>query len=152
MKKVILSNNVLLGEVERLLRNGTTVTIRTKGNSMLPFIVGERDSVVLVPYSERPNVGDIALAHLNNNVYVLHRIISISENENVILMGDGNLKGTEYCQIKDLCGKSVIIIRKNKKVNTSSFIFILLSRIWRILLPCRRILLAVYKRFLIKTF
>ena len=46
MKKLILPNEILMGEVERLLSQGTAVTIMTKGNSMLPFIVGERDSVV----------------------------------------------------------------------------------------------------------
>ena len=41
-----------MGEVERLLSQGTAVTIMTKGSSMMPFIVGERDSVVLNPYGE----------------------------------------------------------------------------------------------------
>ena len=78
MKKLVLPNEILLGEVERLLSQGTSVTIMTKGNSMLPFIVGERDSVVLKPYGV-PRVGDIALAHLHNGAYVLHRIIDISD-------------------------------------------------------------------------
>lgn len=146
---MILPNDILLGEVERLLRDGTTVTIRTKGNSMLPFIVGERDSVVLVPYSGKPEVGDIALAHLHNNIYVLHRVIYVSSDGKVELMGDGNLRGTEKCCIEDLYGRAISIIRKDKKVDTSSRGFVFLSTLWRIIIPLRRILLAIYRRLFI---
>lgn len=146
MKKIVLPNDILLGEVERLLRSGTSVTIRTKGSSMLPFIVGGRDSVVLVPYNGCPLAGDIALARLSGNIYVLHRILSVSNLGKVTLMGDGNIHGREYCNVNDLCGKVVIIIRNGRNVNTGSRRFVFFSYFWLWLLPVRRILLAVYRR------
>lgn len=149
MKKLVLPNEILMGEVERLLSQGTSVTIMTKGNSMLPFIVGERDSVVLKSYGE-PRVGDIALAHLENGLFVLHRIIDISPSGVVTLMGDGNIRGTEQCNIKQLCGKTVTVIRKGRKCNPDSGSWILMAKIWRCLLPVRRYLLAIYKRIFIK--
>ena len=150
MKKMILPNDVLLGEVERLLRGGTTVTIKTKGYSMLPFIVGGRDSVVLKPYTERPLPGDIALARLNGNIYVLHRVLSVFNDSKVVLMGDGNIKGREYCCIDDLCGKAAMIIRNGRGVKTDSRWFLCCSYIWLKLLPVRRILLAVYRILFIR--
>lgn len=53
------------------------MTLKVRGNSMLPFIVGDRDSVVLIKAQQLKN-GDIVLAHLNNSRYVLHRIIKIN--------------------------------------------------------------------------
>lgn len=44
MTSINVPNSVLLPEVERLLREGRRVTLRTRGHSMLPFIVGCRDS------------------------------------------------------------------------------------------------------------
>lgn len=149
MKKLVMPNKILMGEVKRLLSQGTTVTIMTKGNSMLPFIVGERDSVVLKPYGV-PRIGDIALAHLDNGSYVLHRIIAISDTGVVTLMGDGNIRGTEKCRIDSLCGKAVMVIRKGKKCNPDSKGWIRMYKIWRGLLPVRRYLLAVYRRLFIK--
>lgn len=149
MKKLVLPNGILLGEVERLLSRGTSVTLMTKGNSMLPFIVGERDSVVLKPYGE-PRVGDIALAHLDNGVYVLHRIIDISDSGMVTLMGDGNIRGTEHCHVSRLCGKTVTVIRKGRRYNPDSKSWVIMSEVWRRMLPVRRYLLAVYRRVFIK--
>lgn len=149
MKKLVLPNEILLGEVERLLSQGTSVTIMTKGNSMLPFIVGERDSVVLEPYGE-PRVGDIALAHLHNGAYVLHRIIDISDTGIVTLMGDGNIRGTEHCHVNRLCGKTVTVIRKGRRCNPDSKSWVIMSSLWRRMLPVRRYLLAVYRRIFIK--
>lgn len=149
MKKLVLPNEILMGEVERLLSQGTVVTIMTKGSSMMPFIVGERDSVVLNPYGE-PKVGDIALAHLENGTYVLHRIIDISSSGIVTLMGDGNIRGTEKCHISRLCGKTVSVIRKGRRCNPDSDTWIFMAKLWRRLLPVRRYLLAVYRRIFIK--
>ena len=47
MNKVVVPNAILLGEVKSLLAEGKDVVIPTKGNSMLPFIRGGRDSVNL---------------------------------------------------------------------------------------------------------
>ena len=44
MQKVTVPNEILLGEVGRLIEKGDKVTLLTKGSSMLPFIKGEKDS------------------------------------------------------------------------------------------------------------
>jgi hypothetical protein len=43
MRSVTLPNEVMLPEVAKMLSEGKQVTIKAKGNSMLPFIVGGRD-------------------------------------------------------------------------------------------------------------
>ena len=61
MNKVVVPNSILLGEVRSLLAEGKDVVIPTKGNSMLPFIRGGRDSVNLRRL-DTLEVGDIVLA------------------------------------------------------------------------------------------
>ena len=60
MGKVVLPNDILLDEVARLLSEGRDVVMTPKGRSMLPFIRGEVDCVVLrqLPKVE---VGDIVI-------------------------------------------------------------------------------------------
>ena len=148
MNKMTLPNAVLLGEATFLLNEGRHVIIPTKGNSMLPFIIGEKDCVKLIKKKEI-QVGDIVLVHLNDGRYVLHRIWSI-DADNVTLMGDGNIRGRESCKTQDICGTVCEIIKgKGKTVDVSSRPFIWKSSIWRILLPFRRIILAIYKRVFI---
>ena len=101
MKK---SNDILLPEFERLIQAGHTVEFTPQGVSMRPFIEGGRDSVLL-RLCKRPKVGYIVLARINET-YVLHRIVKITD-ENIILRGDGNLKGEEVCTFDDILGQVV---------------------------------------------
>ena len=71
-EKVTLPNDMLLADVVSLLSSGHTVTLRAKGDSMFPFIVGGRDCVVL-QRSRSVRVDDIVLARLPGRGYVLHR-------------------------------------------------------------------------------
>lgn len=144
MQRVIQPNHLLLPEVEKLLAEGENVTIRVKGNSMLPFITGGRDSVELRK-AQSLSKGDIVLARLPDERYVLHRIIGFSDGY-VRLMGDGNLRGEEKCQNKDIAGKAFGIIRKDKVVDCSRSCERTKAKVWMLLLPVRRYLLALYRR------
>ena len=63
MKKSI-PNEILLPEVARLIKEGHTVTITVRGNSMNPFLVDRRDRVTL---------GDFTTEQLQPGVAVLAR-------------------------------------------------------------------------------
>ncbi|MDD3108421.1 MAG: S24/S26 family peptidase [Alistipes sp.] len=144
MQRLILPNHVLLPEVEQMLSEGMSVTLKVKGNSMLPFIVGDRDSVVLVR-SEHWRRDDVVLARPNGDRYVLHRILRIHGDE-VTLRGDGNLREWEQCRRSDLCGKVIRIERNGRSVDTDSLSERCCVRLWQLLYPLRRYLLAAYRR------
>ena len=99
--KLLLNNDQFFTEVARMLAGGNSVTLRAKGNSMYPFIVDGRDSVILQTYRKTAAVGDIVLAHLPEKGFVLHRIYKNDGNE-FVLMGDGNLHTTERCSKNDI--------------------------------------------------
>jgi len=145
MHRIVVPNSILLGEVKSLLAEGRDVVIPTKGNSMLPFIHGERDSVILRRIDSL-EVGDIVLAELREGVYVLHRVFAL-DGDDVTLMGDGNNRGTEHCRRKDIAGTAVGVLKKGRKeVDCRSPKALRQARAWRRLLPLRRIILAVYRR------
>jgi hypothetical protein len=98
------SNDILIPEFERLLKGGHMVEFVPRGVSMRPFIEGGRDKVILNTCKE-PKVGIIVLARINGT-YVLHRIYKIKD-EQIILRGDGNLKGHEVCTFEDIIGRVV---------------------------------------------
>ena len=108
-KKVTVPNAVMLGMAVELLKEGHTAVIMTKGNSMLPFIRGDRDSVELTAPGALAE-GQIALAQLSPGRYVLHRIISLDGGK-VRLKGDGNLVGEEMCRPEDVCAIATKIFR-----------------------------------------
>ena len=139
-----MPNSVMLGEVRKMIAEGHQVTIKVKGVSMLPFIVGERDSVVLSQPTDLSG-GDIVLAEIGEGKYVLHRVRAI-QDFHITLMGDGNLRGTEQCLRENVAGKVVKIIRRGKEVDPNCRREKFYVRLWLSLLPIRRWLLAIYRR------
>ncbi len=138
----------LLPEVEKLLDEGLCVTLQVKGNSMLPFIQGGRDSVTLVK-TLHPRRGDIVLARTGEGQYVLHRIIRTG-NGSLELMGDGNCRGTEQCSLHDVCGKVVEIVTPRRRIGTDSGRMRAAVAVWQVLRPARRWLLALYRRIIMR--
>lgn len=138
MEKRVLPNKVLLEEVAALVAQGKDVVFTPKGNSMLPFIRGDRDSVRLSACGE-PEEGDIILAR-HDGRYVLHRVVSVGE-KTLLLMGDGNLQGTERVLRSDILGKVTAILRENGRTVIPGK-----GRLWRVLKPLRRYILGIYRR------
>ena len=145
MQKKVVANDIIVPEIARLVAEGTKVAFTPKGVSMLPFILGGRDSVVLMK-AEDPRIGDIALARIGSS-YVLHRIIGI-EADVVTLMGDGNVAGTEKCSRADILAVAETIMKDGREIDCRSKNHLRRAEIWRKMLPVRRYLLAIYRRII----
>jgi len=142
MEKRVLPNDVLLGEVGEFLSEGREVVIMTKGQSMLPFIRGSRDSVSLRLHVT-VQVGDIVLARIAPGRYVLHRVFAIDADA-VTLKGDGNLVGTEHCLKSDILGTVEKIIPPKGRDRTPGK-----AKLWKHLpVIVRRVLLGLYRRLI----
>lgn len=105
--KVIEKPNAQLFESmqRELLSKGKTFSIRVKGYSMRPFLEDRRD-MVTIKAVDSVKVGDVVLAQIAPLRYVLHRVI-VKDGNNLVLMGDGNLYGKEYCRTQDVLGKAI---------------------------------------------
>ena len=139
-----MTDNEIIEEAIRLIREGVNVTLPVKGRSMLPFIIGGKESVIL----HRPgliDVGDVVLAWVDGNRYVVHRIIKL-DYDRVTLMGDGNLT-TEHCALGDIKARVThVVSADNKKRDLYSRWRVLGAKVWYWLRPIRRYLLAIYRR------
>ena len=146
-----VENDILIPELARLLNEEKEVRFTPSGNSMRPFIEGEKDSVVLAPLNKPPREGDILLARVHiadRMTYVLHRVLRVEENEQktiYVLQGDGNLQGEERCTEDEIIGivKRVEYPSGRRKMHTSACL-------WQCLMPYRRYLLKIYRHTWLK--
>jgi hypothetical protein len=140
-----MNDNGFIEEALRLVQKGVTVTFPVTGQSMLPFIIGGKESVIL----HRPgliDVGDVVLAWVDGNRYVVHRIIKL-DYDRVTLMGDGNVAVTEHCLLKDVKARVThVVSADNKKRDLYSRWRVRAAKLWYWLRPIRRYLLAIYRR------
>lgn len=146
-----VENDILVPELARLLAEEKEVRFTPSGDSMRPFIEGNRDSVILTALNRPPRRGDILLVHATQPggqpAYVLHRLVRTEHDEQgelLVLQGDGNLQGEETCRSTDVIGRVRRI--ENPKGRAK-----LLTRgwIWHALLPFRGFLLKIYRHTMI---
>ena len=139
------NSDYIIEEAIRLVREGVGVTLPVDGQSMLPFIIGGKESVIL----QRPgliDVGDVVLAWVENRRYVVHRIIQI-DDDCVTLMGDGNLMGTEHCLLNLIKARvKHVVDEKERTHDLYKGWRKLAAKVWYWLRPVRRYLLAIYRR------
>ena len=145
----MVKDNYIIEEAIRLVNDGVSVTLPVNGYSMLPFIIGGKESVILQRPAEL-KVGDIVLAWVDNCRYVVHRIILFS-GDYVILMGDGNIAGTERCLRADVKAKATHVVDAHEKMHDLYTPWrCRAARLWWHLRPIRRYVLAIYRRLNIK--
>ena len=140
-----MTDNEIIEEAIRLVKDGVSVTLPVNGNSMLPFIIGGKESVIL----HAPgliDVGDVVLAWVDGRRYVVHRVVSI-DGERVTLMGDGNLAGREHCLLNDIKARVTHVVDdKERRHYLYNGWRKHAAKMWYWLRPIRRYLLAIYKR------
>ena len=148
MEKMIVDNDTFFADVLLMLDEGKRVTIPVKGYSMLPFIRGGKDLVVLEKAGADLRADDIVLFRLGPRAggrYVMHRILSI-DGDAVDIMGDGVPKTHEHVRRSQICAKAVEILRGGKRVvDPYSPGQLRLVHFWQRLLPIRRYILFVYR-------
>ena len=141
-----MTDNEIIEEAVRLAREGVNVTLPVNGNSMLPFIIGGKESVILHSQGGIVDVGDVVLAWVDGCRYVVHRIIRI-DGDRITLMGDGNVGVTEHCLLGDIKARVTHVVDAKDKTHylynrwrKSA------AKVWYWLRPIRRYLLAIYRR------
>ena len=152
MKTISLPNEDMIPVIKELIDEGHTATFLAEGYSMRLFLEHCRDKVILKGGCPI-DVGDVVLAEVAPKKYVLHRII-MRDGDDLILKGDGNVKGVEHCEVKDVIGKAIGFYRKGRSVPdmVTSYKWRIYSRIWLALTPFRRYILAFYRRIWLRVF
>ena len=145
--KLQVDNKIFFAEVENLLAEGESVTVRVRGCSMMPHLRDGKHSVVV----RRCKAEDIKLGAVMffeyRGQWIMHRLRRI-EGEKLIFAGDGNYKLEEIVGREALRGVVTDIISPSgKKFSCESFLWRFKSGVW-LMLPAivRRYMLAIIRR------
>ena len=145
--KLQVDNKIFFAEVENLLAEGESVTVRVRGCSMMPHLRDGKHSVVV----RRCKAEDIKLGAVMffeyRGQWIMHRLRRI-EGDRLIFAGDGNYKLVEIVRREALRGVVTDIIPPSgKKFSCESSLWRLKSGVW-LMLPAivRRYMLAIIRR------
>lgn len=126
-------------ELLKQLNEGRLVQITPMGISMLPFIQGGRDKV-RIRKEEKSGVGDIVLVPYGGHL-ILHRVYAI-EGTKLVLMGDGNLKGTEVVEQSEVWGRVTEIVKTDGRCRKPHKAWL-----WRHTKPLRKLMLKLRRKW-----
>lgn len=142
-----IDNGIFFREVERLLDEGDSVTIRVRGNSMRPLLRNGRDRIILrKAVAEDLRVGAVMLFRYRG-MYCVHRVVRI-EGDTVVFAGDGNYCTEERAMRSDIMAVVWAVLRPSDRiVECASIRWRLQSAVW-LALPqiVRRGILGVLRR------
>ena len=126
-------------ELKNRLEQGKVIQLAPQGISMLPFIQGGRDKV-LVRKEPGVGVGNIVLVPYGDHL-ILHRVYA-TDQARLTLMGDGNLRGTEEVDASEVLATVVQIIKPNGCCRKPGKAWL-----WRHTLPVRRPMLKLRRKW-----
>jgi hypothetical protein len=101
---------------------------------MLPFFQSGSTILLRPIRKEDFRVGHVVMAESAPGRFVVHRILRL-EGDRVVLLGDGNLYGTETMSREKVYG-----------IVDCGWLHLRLAALWRIMQPLRRYPLAVLRR------
>lgn len=124
---------------KELIATGETVCIKVKGNSMMPFLKSDTDTVAAVKSDGRFKVGDVVFYTRKNGAVVMHRIVK-KQNDLFWMCGDAQLSVEGPINENQIFAKVTYIIHDGKKYDEDSSYFrfyskcrVHLMKVWRFL-------------------
>ena len=142
--KMVVQNDEFFSQVLARLEDGHTATIPVKGFSMLPFIRGGKDLVVLEKADGELKKDDIVLFFIHGK-YIMHRVLR-TDGHHFDIQGDGVWLGHEYPAREQILAKATKILRAGKKeVDPYSPKQLKLVHAWQRLGRLRRYILFIYR-------
>ncbi|SUB88264.1 Peptidase S24-like [Porphyromonas macacae] len=133
-------------EFFRALKERECFKTSIKGNSMLPFIRGDKDEVLLQKASSKSlKPGKIVVAYIKEKTFFMHRIERV-DGDVITLRGDGNAYTREQCSATEILAEVVKLYKNGKVYTPDSFRWKAMRRLWPSSPFIRRVLLAIYRQ------
>lgn len=142
-KEIFVRNDLFFAGVQEVLRQGKSVRIRVRGNSMLPFLRHNDDALLALPEEKRIRRGTVVVAQTDESGIVLHRIRRIDRNGCITLLGDGNTHIFEHTDRSRIIAIVTRYYRGKHSFSPESPLMRLVGLLWCDMHPWRRHLLNV---------
>lgn len=147
----IVDTQMYVSMLREIVGENHTVSLLISGNSMSPFLIDGRDTIVI----EKPRMpmkkGDMAFYQRKNGQFVMHRICRVIKKktgENLYYMIGDAQKDREGPMEQDrIFGHITMVCRKGKWITKGNFWWEFFEHIWIRMIPLRLPLMAVYGKF-----
>ena len=117
-KNLSLTMRELMPLVEAELNSGKDVQLPIKGTSMTPFLINDRDEIILTAMnSRRIKVGDLVMFRRDDGSYAMHRIYKVNGDGTFDILGDNHYAPDRNIRYDMLVAYVPKAIRKGREVD-----------------------------------
>ncbi len=140
----IVDNDVYLPVLRELIYEGHSVRLNVRGQSMMPFLLDGRDSVIIEPINRELRKGDIAIFQRQNGTYIMHRIYKVDrENKQCYFVGDAQKQIEGPIETQRVFGIITKAYRRGKWIDSTNFVWWFYDKGWGLIRPFRTRLLLL---------
>ena len=127
-----------------IVNSGKESSLLISGNSMAPFLIHERDTIIVSKPTSPFKKGDMVFYQRKNGQYIMHRIHHIKDGK-LYIVGDAQVEIEGPIETTQVFGIIHKVIRKGKLIDKNDFWWFFFEKIWIQMVPLRRILVKLYQ-------
>ena len=143
MKTKVVDTREYVSVLQELTEEGRTVSLLISGNSMLPFLVHERDYIFFRKPENGLKKGDMVFFRRDTGEYVMHRICKVKDDQ-YFIVGDAQNVIEGPVRRDQIFAKIIRVERKGRQIGPGNFWWEFFEHIWINLIPFRRMLVRIY--------
>ena len=126
-----------------LVNEGREVVLTITGSSMSPFLIHQRDAVMLGKMMTPPQRGDIVLFQREDGSYVVHRVRKVSD-EGYYMIGDGQTETEGPVPRERLRAIVTKVRRKAQWFGRNDLKWRFFASVWLEIIPLRKFLVKAW--------
>ena len=127
-----------------LVNEGREVVLNITGSSMSPFLIHQRDAVMLGKMMTPPQRGDIVLFQREDGSYVVHRVRKVSD-EGYYMIGDGQTETEGPVPRERLRAIVTKVRRKSQWFGSNDVRWRFFASVWLAIIPLRKFLVKAWR-------
>ena len=130
--------------LRELTEQGREVSLLITGNSMVPFLVHQRDHIFFKKPDRPLRKGDMVFYQRLNGQYVMHRICKVCPDGTLDLVGDGQGVIEHGIRPEQVFGLITKVRRKGKLLTDGDFCWEFFRTVWLRIIPLRKFFMKSY--------
>lgn len=127
-----------------IMEEGKEVSLVVSGGSMIPFLVPRRDAVMITKPSGPYRRGELVFFQRFSGEYIMHRIHHVDRDGQLYLVGDAQQEVEGPILENQVIGCVKSVMRKNRRIDSSDYIWKFFATVWLWCLPVRSNILKLY--------
>ena len=148
MRKI--ANDVYIPVLKDLVEEGKEVSMMISGSSMNPFLIHQRDYILMKKPEEALKAGDMVFFQRKDGAYVMHRIHHINKEGKLFIIGDAQTEMEGPVDKEQVFAIIIKVKRKGKWIAPGDFWWEFFEKIWIRLVPLRPAIRKTYSAILMR--